>query len=103
MRYLEIYNLSQNQPLETAVRGVCLKLAVDVRNEAVITANHANRLIWANQSVVTNAREMMGPIALNASVQTKWIDRSALAEQERFDDGDIEFICSSNIDRFATG
>jgi hypothetical protein len=103
MRYLEIYTLSQNQPLQTAAAGVCLKFANDIRNEDAQTPNHANRMIWAARPPMHNAGQMVFPIALNATVQTKWVDRAELSEQLRFDDSDIEFVIASNIDRFATG
>ena len=105
MRYLEIYNLSSNQPLETAVRGVCMKQAEVIRDDPSNTQKHQERLDWANQPVAQNARQMMAVIALSTTIQDKWVARAAevtpMDEPDRFDDTDIETIVTDNINRFA--
>lgn len=105
MRYLDIYNLSRNQPLLFSVAGACLKLANDIINEDPGTKNHDARLLWANRPVLQNAQEMMRAVALDTTIQAKWDtgEQGKAVEQERFDDADLDQILASNIDKMATG
>ena len=78
-----------------------MKAANDIRNEAGNTPNHAARIKWSDRIPDQNAVQMMPVIAMNSTVQAKWEQRILQDESTRYDDGDIEFIVASNIDRFA--
>jgi hypothetical protein len=99
-----IYELRRQPVLIGAATAACMTAAENILNEDVNATNHANRILWANRNPEVNAQQIMPAIAMNGSVQTKWADRMAqnVEEWSRFDDGDIQFIVNSNIDRFAT-
>jgi hypothetical protein len=85
------------------VIGACLKEATAILVEATNTANHANRVIWANQ-VISNpepkADQMMAQVATNATVLTSY---NPLTANEGVTDGDLEFIVGSAVNTYATG
>lgn len=103
LRY--IYELRKQPVLINATTSACMTAAENILNEDPQTANHDNRILWANSNPEGNATQIMPSVAMNTQVQTKWADRTALNmdEWDRFDDSDIQFIVNSNIDRFATG
>ena len=47
--YLEIYDLQNNDGLHHKIAVACTIAADAIRQEVVGTANHANRIIWAEQ------------------------------------------------------
>lgn len=105
MRLLDQYNLSQNQPLRTAVAGACMKASFDIRGEDPQTPNHANRLIWAARSPMFNAEQMMTVVDLDGFLQMTWEERTAqnLPEPDRFIDQNVTDVVNGYIDNFATG
>jgi len=82
--------------------GACLVAAYAIVNEDGGTANHANRLIWANAILGGEAADvrskveahMKYAIASNATLQASPTD---------IDDNGIQFIVNSQINTFATG
>jgi hypothetical protein len=83
--------------------GACLKAAYAVTNESAQTANHANRLTWANAvllgdeaAVEAKARQHLRyAISANATLQTAG---------DAVTDGDIEYIViTEQLNLFATG
>jgi len=101
MAYLDLYNTLVadvgNHVLWRKAFVACLKAAADIRNEDAGTANHANRLIWAQaveQDPEAKTREMRYRIMENATVQ---------AAPTEATDNDVQFVVNSLIDDFATG
>ena len=98
MAYLDTWNLrytSSNLKCRAAV--AVAKAAQDILNEDAGTTNHANRLIWAKQTLLDSmakAEQMMWPLVSNATIA---------AAGESATDSDIQFVVNSNIDAFATG
>jgi len=83
--------------------GACLKAAYAVTNESPATANHANRVIWANvilagdeATVEAKARQhLRHAICANATLQMAG---------DAVTDGDIEYIViTEQLNLFATG
>ena len=82
--------------------GACLVAAFNIKNEDAGTANHINRLAWANQMmdndeavIAANVRRHMKyAIASNATLQA---DPTAIV------DSGIQFIVNGQIDTLATG
>lgn len=103
MTLLMVFTLRNNSTLKAAAIGACMVAAEAIRNEPDITPNSINRVIWANRQPEVNAEQMMPVLAMNSTVQSKWEARMQQEEATRYDDGDIQFIVNSNIDRFATG
>lgn len=98
-----VYMLRNQSELRNACTGACMLAARDIKNEATDTPNHNNRMAWAFRSPDINAQDFMPIIAVNPDVQQKWLDRADRPTVERYDDNDIQYIVSSNIDKFATG
>lgn len=79
------------------VAGACLVASRDILNEAPATANHTNRIIWANvakKNPKDMARRMLVSVLDNASVA---------ATVPAATDNDVQFVVNSLIDTFATG
>jgi hypothetical protein len=82
---------SVQQQIEVAV----IHDAVNIQNEDPATADHANRLKWAdwankNSSVAWNA--FAWPVAMNATIQaTVQVDPSG----QTVKDSDVQFVCDS--------
>jgi hypothetical protein len=103
MSLQSLYELRNQPVLRYATTAAVINASEDILNEDPQTANHANRLLWANRPPEVNAAQIMVAVARNTDVQTKWAARAAQEEWTRFDDPDIQYIVNSNVDRFATG
>jgi hypothetical protein len=94
----EIYGVMHSDcPLWHKAEVRACKLAGDVLNEAPETANHANRIIWANAVLVnptTKIAEMKTHILLNATIASNPNGATS---------NDVEFVISGLIDTFAKG
>lgn len=90
----EHYDLANGGALRGRVIAACAKAATDIVNENPLTANHANRMIWAAKDPAENAEQMKWPVALNATIA---------AAGAAATDGDIQFVVNSHINAFATG
>lgn len=85
------------------VIGACLKEATAIMVEAANTANHANRVIWANQVIASpesKADQMMAEVAVNSTVLQKY---DPAASDEGVPDGDLEYIVALKVNTYATG
>ena len=92
----------QGSALRAKFEGALITAAAAIINEDPGTANHANRLVYANAlmadegsalSAAAKAHTQMA-IATNATIQ---------AAGNAADDSDVQFVCNSQIDTFATG
>lgn len=98
MAYLDTYNLrytSANLKNRTVV--AVAKAAYDILNEDAGTANHANRVIWANQALADaqgKAEQMMWGLVTNATIA---------AAGDAATDNDVQFVVNSYINSFAQG
>lgn len=100
MAYSDIYNAATvaDHSLRKQIAVAIHKAAVDVGNEAENTANHANRLHWANQVLANNEgpQQMAGrwiwKVLENATIQ------SAPAAAT---DSDVQFVVNSIVDTMA--
>lgn len=95
----ELNGLLNDPVLSEKVGGACIKAAVDVKNEADTTANHANRLKWAKKifsdTVGERVKVMRYVVAANAAL--------ALAAIQALSDTDIQSHVNASIDCFADG
>lgn len=85
------------------VAMIAMKLAVDVSNESAQTANHANRLTFANKvfRAEVNSKALAAAIiAHNATIQST-IDSHPELRGSNVPDGDIEFELSSIYNNLA--
>ena len=101
MAYLDAYNTLVadvgNHVLWRKSFVAVLKAAADIRSEDAGTANHANRMTWAQaveQDPSSMVMQMRYRIMENATI--------AAAPTEATDN-DVQFVVNSLIDAFATG
>lgn len=104
MGLLDIYNCwsAQSGTLRAKFIAACLKASYAIANEDAGTANHANRLTWANAILNGSIAEVEAKagqhlryaMASNATLQTVG---------EAATDNDVEYIVNSQINIFATG
>lgn len=97
--YAELLQATENAALYNKIRIAVLLSAEIVRLEAVGTANHANRLLWA-KAVFLNpdaeAKRMVNAvIAQNAAV--------TLAQITGASDSTVQTAVNAAVDVFATG
>jgi len=101
MALIDVYHaLKADSAVKQRFVGAVVTAASQVLTEDEATVNHANRLIWAND-VHTNPESVanqMWPSALtNATVL------AGVAEGSEVTDNDLQWVCNSLIDTFATG
>ena len=98
MSDIEVYNAMHSDcDLWHIAEVRMMKLAADVLNESGATANHANRIIWANAILLNPTVEvgnMKTHIMLNATIA---------ANPSAATSNDVEFVISGLIDTFAKG
>ena len=85
------------------VEAACLIAARDILNEPGNTANHANRVAWADaalQDPAPAARQIMLDVALNPTVQGSF---DPAAQDQGVDDGAVQFIVNSAVNSYAKG
>lgn len=98
--YVELYGLAQTDSvLRQKVTVACIVAAEAIMAEDAGTANHANRLIWA-QSVFANPtteaiRMTFAALAAN--------NAATVAQIQSATDAAIQTIVNSHINLFATG
>jgi hypothetical protein len=96
--YVEIYNVMESDStLWHKAQVAVFKAAVDVLNEASNTANHANRVIWANAVMLdpkAKMSQMKTHILMNATIQDVLSNAT---------DNDVQFVVNGLVDTFATG
>jgi hypothetical protein len=89
--------IGQNPALLDQIAGACLSCAVDVLNESGGTANHANRVIWANgvnENPYYRAKFFLVDVVSNSTIAAAIPDPV---------DADVKFVVASKIDTYATG
>lgn len=100
MALTDIYDAAvpADSRLRKQIAAAVHKAAVDVRNEATNTANHARRLTWADK-VLNNPD---GP-AFWAGVFVWGVLENAtiVASPGAATDNDVQFVVNSLIDRYA--
>jgi len=104
MALVDIYNCwaGQSGLLKAKFLAACLKASYAIVNEDGGTANHVNRLAWANSVLNGTVAEVEAlafqhlryAIASNATLQSAG---------DAATDNDVEFIVNSQINTFATG
>jgi hypothetical protein len=96
MNYLGIYDLQYSHPnLRTQTQIAISNSAYNVLNEDPSTANHANRLIWANNALANFERMMnleMSLVVQNPTIQ---------AEGDNAADSDVQFVVNGLVDYYA--
>src|SRR5262245_1700860 len=96
MDYLGIYDLQyRHSDLRTRTQIAICNAAYNVVNEDPGTANHANRILWAND-VLANPERMMN-LEMSLLVQNSTIQ----AEGDNATDNDIQFVVNGLIDPYA--
>ena len=96
MDYLGIYDLQYRHPdLRTRTQIAICNAAYNVLNEDPATANHANRIVWAN-SVLASPERMasleMSLVVQNATIQT---------QGDNATDNDLQFVVNGLVDQYA--
>lgn len=101
MAYLDNYNLLTSEgDLWRKALWATFKAATDIKNEDSGTANHANRLTWANAALASLSAleaaefELRLKVLENATIQTNGHASS---------DADVQFVVNGSIDSVATG
>lgn len=104
MALVDIYNAWRGEAttLRAKFIGACLKAAYDIHNEDPGTANHANRVTWANvilngttaQVEAAAMQHLRYAVASNATIQ---------AAGDASTDNDVQYVVNSQINTFATG
>lgn len=96
MDYLGIYDLQyRHSDLRTRTQIAISNAAYNVINEDAGTANHANRIIWANYALA-NPERMMS-LEMSLLVQNPTIQ----AGGDNATDNDIQFVVNGLIDPYA--
>lgn len=93
--YSDIYALRYGGVITDRVVVAIANAATNVLNEAVATANHTNRVVWAKSALndaPAMAEKMMWAVCANASLQSS--GNAAL-------DSDIQFVINSLVDTFS--
>jgi hypothetical protein len=95
MDYLGIYDLQyRHADLRTRTQIAICNAAFNVLNEAADAANHANRILWANDSLANPERMMsleMSMVVQNPTIQ---------AAGDNAADSDIQFVVNGLVDYF---
>ena len=96
MTYLEIYDLQyRHSDLRTRTQIAISNAAYNVLNEDPAAANHANRILWANDTLANPERMMnleMSMLVQNPTIQ---------AEGDNAADGDIQYVINGLVDYYA--
>lgn len=85
------------------VAMILMKSAIDVTNEDPTTANHANRLRFAQMHIkgMVNAKLIGAAIIANNATTQANIDGSPSLLGSNIPDGDIEFVIGQLFNNFA--
>lgn len=104
MALADIYNAWRGESglLKAKFIAACLVAAYNITQEDGGTANHVNRLAWANAVIYGTTAEVEAKalqhlryaVASNATIQ---------AAGDGATDSDVQFVVNSQIDTFATG
>jgi hypothetical protein len=98
--YLELYNIATtNSDLKNKVIVACLIAANNIRNELDTVPNHANRLIWAKETLENPQRA--GDIIFPAVIAQN--SGSTATQINTATDNAIQIAVNNTIDLVATG
>ena len=90
--YTEIYNLKvESSDLRNRITVAIAKASYDIINEDGGTANHTNRVTWANNSLLnasSMAEKFMWAVLQNTTIQ---------ANGEASSDSDIQFVVNGLV------
>lgn len=103
MSVLDRIATARDDTFAARVAMILMKLAIDVANEDVGIANHANRLALAQQHFrgqVNSKAAAAACIAFNATIQMT-IDASPELLGSNVPDGDLEFVLAGLYDNLA--
>ena len=96
--YDDIYALRGSSNISNRVCVALVKAAQDIFDEAPATPNHANRLTWANDMLVTT-----GSAEAQRFMWAVLSDTDVRQAGEAATDAQIQSAVDANIDKFATG
>lgn len=98
MAYVDTYNLRYNSAtLKPKTEVAVVTAATNVLNEDAGTANHANRILWAQWALKNSKQateQMLWGVVGNATI---------VADGDSASDADVQFVVNSYIDSFADG
>jgi hypothetical protein len=99
MAALDLVAASRDNTFAARVALIALKSAVAVGNEDPATADHAERLAWANKALrgAVNNKHLAGAIIASNTTITATINANPLNLGSDVPDGDIEFALNSII------
>jgi len=98
--FLETYDLRYDEMLKKRVAAACTKKADSILIEPSNTANHAARLVWANDCLrdpVDTAGKLMWRFVQNGTIQTKQ-SAASIASGICAPDSDIEYVVNVVVD-----
>lgn len=97
MSYLDRYQLTENGTFKHKLQMAVWIAAVDVTNEPAGTANHAQRLQWANKMLRGPMdTDVMRKVAIRASANA-----TIGAAGEAAADADIQFVVNGLVNELA--
>lgn len=94
---LELYDLRYNEDIKKRVTSAVAIAAQAIVAESDQTANHVNRVIWANTALKDTQlamEQIMWRVLGNATIAASGVSST---------DNDIQFVVNSLIDFVATG
>src|SRR5512139_1017125 len=96
--YMEIHTLRHSSlTLRARTSVACVKAAQDILNEDPGTANHAQRVLWANQALsdaTAMAEKMLWGVVGNSTIQTSG---------DAATDNDLQFVVNGLIPVYMGG
>lgn len=95
----QIYNVAHSSLIASRVAGALYKAAASIRAEDAGTANHANRLLWANQVM---KEDQNGPMVKRFCMYCGQNDTIAQAGTS-CTDNDIECVVAVYLNQEADG
>jgi len=95
MSLAQVFSLSTNGQFRGLIQAAVAKASYDITNEDPGTANHAERLVWAKNTMKDPSTAMM---------QMVWLvlqNPTVVADGTSFVENDIQFAVNSNINNIA--
>lgn len=95
MALIDNYNIAVNANFRNRIAAAVAKAAFDVLNEDPGTTYHAERLVWAKDTLkdpVTTTDQMVWTVVQDTTIQSHGLDST---------DGEIQNVVNSNINNFA--
>jgi len=95
MALIDNYNIVANATFNNRISAAVAKAAFDVLNESPATQYHAERIVWAKNSMkdpATVTAQMVWTVIQDATIQSHGLDSS---------DVEIQGVVNGNINNFA--